>query len=78
LRCDDQDALPCNDAHALRVDAGQLHDDGQRVRLVRVEAVDVRPETVPQPGEARHLPEVREQLFDLLLQLVDVASRHVR
>jgi NTP pyrophosphatase (non-canonical NTP hydrolase) len=46
------------------------------VRLVRVVAVDVRPEAAVQPGETRNLPEVREELLDLLLQLVCVASAH--
>ena len=46
------------------------------VRVVGVEAVDVRPEAVPDAREARHLPEVGEELLDLLLQLVDVAPRH--
>jgi hypothetical protein len=46
------------------------------VRLVGVEAVDGGPEAVAQPGEAGHLPQVGEQLLDLALQAVDVASRH--
>jgi len=44
------------------------------VRVVRVEAVDVRPEAVPGTRETRHLPEVREQLGDLAAEPVVAAS----
>ena len=46
------------------------------MRIVRDEAVDRGPEAVPQAGEAGHLPEVGEKLFDLPLQAVDVSPRH--
>ena len=52
---------------------GQLDHDRELVRVVGVVAVDVRAEAAAQPGEARHLPEVGEELLDLLVQLVDVA-----
>ena len=61
-----------DDAHGARVDARQLDDDRQRVRLFGVEAVDVRPEPVARSGEARHVPEIGEQLLDLLSELVVV------
>ena len=41
-----------------------------------MEAVDVRPEAAPLAEEARHLPQVREQLLDLFVQPVDVPARH--
>src|SRR6266850_8204573 len=76
LAGDQQQALPCVDLHGLRIDARQLHDDGQGVRVVRMEAVDVRAEAVPDAREAWDLPEVREQLLDLLLQLVHITACH--
>jgi hypothetical protein len=45
------------------------------VRVVGVVAVDVRPEP-PLAEEARNLPEVDEELLDLLLQPVDIAAGH--
>ena len=53
---------------------GHLDDDRQLVRLVRVVAVDVRPEAAPQPGEARHLPELGEELLDLGLEALRLAA----
>jgi hypothetical protein len=77
LAADDEQPFARDDADRLWVYARQLDDDGERVRVARVEAVDIRAEPVPHPREARDLPEVREQLLDLFLQLVDVATRHV-
>ena len=76
LACDHEEPLARDDADRLRVHAGELHDHRQRVRLVGVEAVDVRAKAVAEAGEPRHLPEIREQLLDLLLQLVDVPACH--
>jgi len=76
LARDHEQPLAGDDAHGLRVDTGQLHDHRQGVGLVRVEAVDVRPEPASGCRKPRHLPEVGEQLLDLLLQPVDVPARH--
>src|SRR2546423_1290841 len=54
--------------------AGQLDRDGRLVRLVGVKGVDVRPKATARAGEARHLPQVGEELLDLLVQLVDVSA----
>ncbi len=59
------------------VDAGQLDQQVQLVRVLRDVAIDRRPEPVPEPGEARYLPQVGEELFDLPLQAIDVSARHV-
>ena len=67
---DHERSLVCDDVDCRRVDAGKLDHDSQDVWVVGVEAVDVGPEASPQSGEARHLPELREQLLDLLLQPV--------
>ena len=63
-------------SNGRRVDSRQLDDDRQLARVFGLEAVDGRPEAVPRPREAGHLPEVGEELLDLLLQAVDVAPRH--
>src|SRR4051812_12427949 len=77
LSPDREHPLAGDDLHRPRVDAGELDHDGERVRLVGVEAVDVRPEPVAEARrETGDLPQVGEQLLDLLLQLVDVAPRH--
>ena len=78
LTCDDEQPLARDDAHALRVDAGQFDDHGQSVRIVGVKAVDVRSEAeaVTRSRETRDVPQVGEQLLDLRLQLVDVPSTH--
>ena len=54
LAGDDEDALADDDADARGIDARELDDDGQLVRLVRVEAVDVRPEARARAEEPRH------------------------
>ena len=59
-----------NEVDLVGIDAGQLDEDRQRV--IGAEAVDVRAEARAQAREARHLPEVGEQLLDLLLELVHV------
>jgi len=78
LARDHEHALADHDAHALRRYARQFDDHRQGVRIVGVEAVEVRAEAAAEPREPRHLPEVREELLDLLLQLVDVPSAHLR
>ena len=55
------------------LDAGELDDDRQLGGLVGAEAVDLRAEAAAQAREARHLPEVGEQLLDLAREAVDVA-----
>src|SRR5205823_4688430 len=39
------------DVNLVRIDAGELDDDRQLVRLAREEAVDLRPEAAPRTGE---------------------------
>ena len=46
---------------------GEVDDDGDRRRVVGAVAVDVRPEAPAQAREAGHLPEVREELLELLV-----------
>jgi hypothetical protein len=43
-----------------------------------MEAVDVRTEPMSRAGETGYLPEIGDQLFDLLLEPVDVATWHRR
>ena len=68
----------CSTASSIepRVHPCQLDDDDELRGVVGGEAVDGRPEAVPGPREAGHLPEVGEELLDLPLQAVDVAPRH--
>src|SRR6185437_4116023 len=56
-----------------RIDARKLDDDVQRRRIVGAEAVALRTEASAHAREARHLPEVREELLDLALEIVEVA-----
>src|SRR5688572_7551676 len=56
------------DLDRLGVDACELDDDDELIRVVRDEAVDRGPEPVPEAREAGHLPEVGEELLDLSLQ----------
>jgi hypothetical protein len=76
LPLDGERPLGNRDLDRLRVDAGELDDDDELIRVFRDEAVDRGPEPVSQAGEAGHLPEVGEELLDLPLQAVDVAPRH--
>lgn len=75
---DRQRALLDRELERIAIDAGDLDDDDELGRVLRDEAVDRGPESVPDPGEAGYLPEVGEQLLDLSLQAVDVAPRHCR
>ena len=61
------------DLEAFGLDARQLQHDVQGRRVVGPEAVALGAEAVPQAGEARHLPEVGEQLLDLAPEIVDIA-----
>src|SRR5439155_8773511 len=61
-----------DDLDPFGLDAGQLDDDVQRGRVVRRVAVALRPEAATDAGEARHLPEVGEELLDLPLEIVEV------
>jgi hypothetical protein len=61
----------------LGVDAGDVHEHRERGRVRRPEAVELGPEAAAQAGEPRHLPEVREQLVDLVDQ-VSSPGHHVR
>ena len=70
LSGDGERALADDDREALRVDAGNLDHDGQLGRVVGAVAVDHRPEPAPQPREARHVPEVGEELLDLGLKVL--------
>ena len=74
---DHQRLLVDHDLDRLGLDARELDQQIQLVRVVRDVAVDGRPEAVPQTGEAGNLPEVGEELFDLPLQAIDVSARHI-
>ena len=76
VAADHERPLADDDADALRVDAGKLDHDRELVRVVGVVAVDVGAEARAQAREARHLPEVGEELLDHLVQLVAVPPRH--
>ena len=67
-----------DDLDVLDVDAGELDDDRQLGGLVGAEAVDLRAEAVAQAREARHLPELGEELLDLAREAVDVAVARPR
>src|SRR5436189_1513354 len=70
---DDERAPRRHDLDRRRVDAGQLDDDVHGRRFVRPIAVAGRAEPAAEAGVARHLPEIREELLDLALELVEVA-----
>ena len=53
---------------------GEVGDDGDRRRVVGAVAVDLGPETLAQAREPRHLPEVSEELLELLVDAADVAA----
>src|ERR1041385_4536851 len=72
--CNDEDAVGCDHLARRRVDSGQVDEDVQRRRIVAADAVDVRPEAAAGEDEPRHLPEVVDELVDLVVQPVDVVS----
>jgi hypothetical protein len=76
---DDQHSVRRDDLDGVRIDPGQLDDHVERRRVVRAEAVALRAKAAPEAGEPRDLPEIREELLDLALEVVDVAlaSGHV-
>jgi hypothetical protein len=41
--------------------------------VIGAETVALRPEAAAEPGEARHVPQVRKELLDLRLEIVEVA-----
>jgi hypothetical protein len=59
----------------IGVDAGDVHEHRERGRIRRPEAVELRPEAAAHAREARHLPEVREQLVDLVDQVSSPGHR---
>src|SRR4051794_29816631 len=69
LARNEQGALADLDPRVGRIDPGDLHDDDELV--AGAEAVDVRPDSLPRAREARHLPEILDQLLDRL-EPVDV------
>src|SRR5207244_3836468 len=69
----DERRAPGDDADPLRVDAGKLHDDRQLGWVGPLEAVDLGPVAALRAREAGHLPEIGEELLDLLLQAIDVS-----
>src|SRR4051794_35596524 len=75
LALHEQGALGGHHRHALRVDTRQLDHDRERVRIVGVVAVDVGAEAAPRPREPRHLPQVGEQLLDLLAPIGHPVNR---
>jgi hypothetical protein len=60
--------------HLVELDPRQLHDYDDPPRVVGVVRVDGRPEAAPCRGKPRRAPEVGEELLDLALEAVDVAS----
>jgi hypothetical protein len=70
-------ALGNGDLDVLRVDAGQLDDDRDGVGALGAEAVHVRPEAMAATDEPWHLPEVGEELVELLLDPIGVSALHV-
>ena len=42
--------------------------------LLGAVAIDVRPKAAPHPGEAWNLPQVGEELLELFLDAIDVAT----
>src|SRR5581483_1245452 len=76
LARDHERSLVEDHMHGGGIDARELDEHGELVRVVGVVAIDVRPEAAPLAEEARHLPELGEELLDLFLQPVDVSPRH--
>jgi hypothetical protein len=57
------------DVHLVRVDSGDVHDDGEGRRVLRAEAVKLGTKAPPQAAETRDVPEVCEQLVDLVSEV---------
>src|SRR4051794_1051981 len=76
LAGDDQGAFADLDARLGGVDPGDLEDHDEL--LAGAEAVDVRPDSLPRAREARHLPEILDQLLDRLepVDVVVPTARH--
>ena len=71
---DDQRPVVGKDPQALGIDSRQLDDDPELGRFLGADDVDLRPKAAPQTREARHLPELVDELLDLALQLVELVS----
>src|SRR4029079_9915592 len=67
-------ALRDLDRDLLGLDAGEVDEDRHRRRVVRTDAVDPRTQAPPEPGEARNLPQIGEELLELLVHPIDVTS----
>ena len=74
LSRDEERALVGVDLNLGRIDARQLGDDVDRP-LGSV-AVDLRAEAAVPASEARHLPEVGEELFHFAADAIDGVTRH--
>ena len=74
LAGDHEHAVGGDHLDPLRLDARKLDDDVQLRRIRAADAVGVRPEAAARDDEPRDLPEVVHELFDLVVQPVDVVS----
>src|SRR3954447_1888907 len=73
LTREDEPVRPGDQVDRLRIDPGQLGDDDHGV--VGSIAVDLRPEAAPHAAREREdLPEVGEELLDLLGRVLEIAS----
>src|SRR4029453_7625062 len=75
LARDDQRPVGGRHVELLRVDARDVHEHRERGRIRGPEAAELRPEAAAHAREARHLPEVREQLVDLVDQISSPSHR---
>src|SRR4030095_14283143 len=74
LAVDDERARRRGDVHLVGLHAGELDDDRDARRGGGVVRVDSGPEARARGRQTRGAPEVREELLDLALEPVDVAS----
>ena len=76
LAGDHERALVDDDVHVARVDAGEVDDHAQLGRILRADDVDRRPEAAARDGEARAVPELVEEAFELAAGALVVATGH--
>ena len=75
LARNDQGPGPGDELDVVGVDPRQLDDDRERRRVVLAEEIDVRPVAAPRAAREREdLPEVAEELLDLVGSGLEVAS----
>src|SRR5581483_602474 len=71
LARDDERLVVGVEIDVVRVDARQLDDHLELVRVFGPHDVELRPEAAAEAGEARNLPELVDELLHLALQPVD-------